>query len=444
MTDDDPLARARAFAARGEDEQAKHAYVYVLRFDPTHFAALNELGALAAASGHRSAARTAWQQAVLHHPGNPLGRVNLGTLLLEDGDLTGATTQFQAALAADPAFPEAHQGLARVLTELGDPAAEDHWRQGFTGHAVVTKPYRGSGPGVPLLLLVSARGGNIPVRHWINDRTFAVTAIHAGYADPAGPLPPHALVVNAIGDADRCGAALDRAEALLRHTTAPVINPPARVRVTGRVQNAKRLGMVPGVVTPRIDVLPQADVMAAPDLRFPLLLRAPGFHTGQHFHYVADRAGLAAAAAMPGDQVLAIQYLDARGADDMVRKYRVMFIDGVVYPWHLAVSADWKVHYVTADMATNAGFRAEEARFLTDMAGVLGEPAMAALAGIAATLGLDYAGADFALAPDGSVLLFEANATMVVAPPDPDPMWDYRRPAADAVLAAVRRMLSRR
>jgi hypothetical protein len=223
-----------------------------------------------------------------------------------------------------------------------------------------------------------------------------------------------------------------------------VINPPARVRVTGRVQNAKRLGMVPGVVTPRIDVLAQADVMAAPDLRFPLLLRAPGFHTGQHFHYVADRAGLAAAAAMPGDQVLAIQYLDARGADDMVRKYRVMFIDGVVYPWHLAVSADWKVHYVTADMATNAGFRAEEARFLTDMAGVLGEPAMAALAGIAATLGLDYAGADFALAPDGSVLLFEANATMVVAPPDPDPMWDYRRPAADAVLAAVRRMLSRR
>jgi hypothetical protein len=54
---------------------------------------------------------------------------------------------------------------------------------------------------------------------------------------------------------------------------------------------------------------------------------------------------------------------------------------------------------------------------------------------------LDYAGVDFALAPDGRVLLFEANATMVVFPPPPDPIWDYRRGAVDAVLAAATRML---
>jgi glutathione synthase/RimK-type ligase-like ATP-grasp enzyme len=75
------------------------------------------------------------------------------------------------------------------------------------------------------------------------------------------------------------------------------------------------------------------------------------------------------------------------------------------------------------------------------MPGVLGARAMAALAGISAKLGLDYAGIDFGLAADGSVLLFEANATMVVNPPEPDPMWEYRRPAIDAVLSAVKRML---
>ena len=69
---------------------------------------------------------------------------------------------------------------------------------------------------------------------------------------------------------------------------------------------------------------------------------------------------------------------------------------------------------------------------------------MAALAGVNAALGLDYAGIDFALAPDGSVLLFEANATMVVLPPDPDPIWDYRRRATSDVVEAVTRMLSRR
>ena len=29
-------------------------------------------------------------------------------------------------------------------------------------------------------------------------------------------------------------------------------------------------------------------------------------------------------------------------------KYRVMFIDGVCHPLHLAISRDWKVHYFTA------------------------------------------------------------------------------------------------
>ena len=56
-------------------------------------------------------------------------------------------------------------------------------------------------------------------------------------------------------------------------------------------------------------------------------------------------------------------------------------------------------------------------------------------------MGLDYAGVDFALAPDGSVLLFEANATMAIVPPDQDPIWDYRRPAVAAVQDAARRML---
>ncbi len=41
--------------------------------------------------------------------------------------------------------------------------------------------------------------------------------------------------------------------------------------------------------------------------------------------------------------------------------------------------------------------RAEEARFLEDMPGVLGPRAMAALAEIQNVLGLDYAGIDFGL-----------------------------------------------
>jgi hypothetical protein len=40
------------------------------------------------------------------------------------------------------------------------------------------------------------------------------------------------------------------------------------------------------------------------------------------------------------------------------------------------------------------------------------------------------------------LLLFEANATMVVNPPDPDECWAYRRPAVEGIFATVRRMLT--
>jgi hypothetical protein len=199
------------------------------------------------------------------------------------------------------------------------------------------------------------------------------------------------------------------------------------------------------VVAPETVTLSHTAILAADGLRFPLLLRAPGFHTGRHFRYLENREALAdAVAGLPGGELLAIQYHDARGPDGMARKYRAMFIDGVVYPWHLAISADWKVHYFTAAMAANAAHREEERRFLDDMPAVLGQRAMTALGAIGTTLGLDYAGVDFALTGDGSVLVFEANATMVISPPAVDPMWDYRRRVVADVLEAAGNLLSRR
>ncbi len=442
---DAAVGRARGLAMSGDDEAAKQAYLDALRLDPTCFDALNDLGALTYASGHRSAARTVYRQAVRHHPANPIGRVNLANVLIEDGDHAAAQAQCEAALALDPDFPQAHQGLARIFGDLGDARAEQHRQRGFNGHAVDRKRYRGLAPGVPTLVLATTRLGNMPTRQWIDDRLFAVTVIYVEFWNASEPLPPHALIVNAIGDADLSGEALTRAEALLARSAAPMINLPARVRTTGRADNARRLAAIPGVVTPEIAMVSRAALLAADHLDFPLLLRAPGFHTGRHFVLVENREGLAGAVeALPGDELLAIQYLDARGPDGMARKYRVMCIDGQLFPLHLAISTDWMVHYFSAAMASHAAHRAEERRFLEDMPTALGERAMTALAAIFAEIGLDYVGIDFALAPDGSILLFEANATMVVIAPPPEPMWDYRRRAVSDVLEAAQRMAAAR
>lgn len=445
------VERAALLNALGRADEACTAYLDVLKRFPDHFAALNDFGALLVATGCRTAARTVYAEAVSRHPGNPKGRVNLGNLLVRDGEHAAARAHFEAALRLDPNHPQAHQGLATVLAELGDrDAAARHRSAGYARNFITAIPYRGAAPPVPMLLLVSAEGGDIPTASFLDDRIFQTFAVVAEFCDPAVPLPPHRLIFNAIGDADLCRGALDAARTLIARSAAPAINAPAAVLDTGRVANARRLGTLPGVIAPRMAQLPRAALAGADPaamleregLGFPLLLRSPGHHTGRHFVKVETAAELAVAASpLPGDELLAIAYLDATGRDGHARKYRVMIVDGELYPLHLAVSRDWKVHYFTADMAENADHRREDAAFLDDMPKALGPTAMAALRRIAGALELDYAGIDFALAPGGEVLLFEANATMAVHPPHADRRWDYRRPAVARILDAVHAMM---
>jgi glutathione synthase/RimK-type ligase-like ATP-grasp enzyme len=222
------------------------------------------------------------------------------------------------------------------------------------------------------------------------------------------------------------------------------------VAATGRSDNAQRLSGIPGVITPRTVTLPRA-LLASPDAAttlarhgfdFPLLIRTPGFHTGRHFLRIEAIAQLPAALAeLPGEDLTVLRYLDARGPDGKARKYRVMMIDGELYPLHVAISSHWKIHYFTAEMAESPEHRAEDEEFIENMPAVLGPRAMTALAEIQSRLGLDYAGIDFGLSASREILLFEANATMLVNPPEPDQKWAYRRPAVDRIYAAMRRML---
>ena len=443
--------QAAALDAAGQAEAARAAYLGVLAAMPDHAGALNNLGALLGRTGYRSAARTAFSQAAACHPHQPAGHVNLANLLYEDGALDGARDHYEAALVCAPGCAEAHQGLALVFAAQGEPArAARHRRLGWQDRVFTPWRYRGLDPPIRVLLLTSVEGGNIPVRAILDDRIFAVSAVALEFFDHAMPVPAHDVVLNAAGDADAGGQALCAAERLA--TAAPVLNPPAAVRATARLENARRLGEGPGVRTARMALLSRAaldraalDQTAPAGLGFPLLLRSPGFHTGQHFVRAATPGALAdAVASLPGPFLLGLEQLSARGADGFCRKYRVMIIGGRLYPLHLAISRDWKVHYFTAAMAEIAAHRAEEERFLADMQTCLGPEACTALAWIAKTLALDYAGIDFALGADRTVLVFEANATMALVPPPAEAVWDYRRPAYATALGAARNLVADR
>jgi hypothetical protein len=443
--------RAGLLREQGSFEEAKRDYLELIRRRPTDFGALNDFGTLVLNAGYKDAARSLFSEAVRHHPENPNGRVNLANLLFLVGEQAEARIHFDAALKIDPGHIHAHRGLGNLLAEIGDEAgARRHRDRGFKNHFVTTLPYRGDRPPVSILALVSALGGNIPTSPFLDDHYFQTTVLVTEYYDAKVSLPPHDLVFNSIGDADLCREGLEAACALLGRTRRPVINHPAAVLKTGRAANAERLRGLPNVIVPRMASLPR-DLLASPQaaatlasngFKFPFLLRAPGFHTGRHFARVERVQDLAVSVGeFPGDEVWLIEQLDARDTAGKFRKYRVMVVDGQLYPMHLAISKDWKVHYFTADMAASAENRAEDAAFLANMAGVVGLNGIAALERIGATLGLDYGGIDFAVSPQGDILFFEANATMVILPPLADAKWDFRRPAVERVFAAVRTML---
>lgn len=448
------IERASLLGALDRRHEAQLAFIDILQRRPTNFSALNEFGTHLAAMGAIDAACRVYAEAILHHPDHPMARVNLANLLLRANRHEEARAHYEAALNADPDHAPAHQGLGAVLADNGErDRAREHFRKGFAGRAISTLPYRGKHEPVPVVQLVSSGGGNIPTAPFLDDCIFATSVVVADFLDPALPLPPHQLIFNAIGDADLCGPALQAAVDLTGRSRAAVINDPRAVMKTGRVDIAKRLAGLPGVVTAK--TVPVArDILIGPKgaawmfenhFSFPLLLRSPGYHTGRNFILVENESELSAAAArLPGTDLLVIEYLDARAKDGSARKYRVMMIGGKTYPLHLAISRNWKVHYFTSDMADQPDHRAEELAFLGDMPGVLGEGAMAALCAIRDVLGLDYAGVDFALNENRELLLFEANATMVLASADSDPRWAYRRPAITSAIEAVIAMIRER
>ncbi|MGA7686967.1 MAG: pyridoxal-dependent decarboxylase [Terriglobales bacterium] len=460
--------RALLLSQLGRLMDAVDDYIKVLECEPSHLEALNNLGSVLVATDRRAAARMAYREAVTRHPSDPMSRVNLGQFLLEEAERLTVCEQgeealalrrearghFEQALRANANFEKAHEGLSYVLGYFGaGQKAAWHRREAFRNRPVMPLPYCGRGQPLPVLKLASTMGGNVKLQRFLDPRIFQTFIVLPEFFDltPDGTtaLPAHRLVVNAIGDAEVSRSALEAVARLLDLTDAPVINSAAAVLATSRSNNAMRLSGVPGVITPVTATLPReelrselaANTLTRHGLEFPLLLRAPGFHTGLHFLRVEGLEGLAdALAKLPGKELIVMQWLDARGDDGKTRKYRVMMIDGQLYPVHCAISNHWKIHYFTAEMADNPEHRAEDAAFLTNMPLALGPLAIEALEGIQATLGLDYGGIDFGLNAKGEVLVFEANAAMVVNPPEPDARWSYRLPAYQRIHTAVQKM----
>ena len=159
-----------------------------------------------------------------------------------------------------------------------------------------------------------------------------------------------------------------------------------------------------------------ADLYGLAENRF-WLLRPLGAHGGERLERLESAA---VASRLDGRGQYLTAFHDFRSPDGLYRKYRVFFVNGEPFPYHLAAHDHWLVHYQTSQTPARRELIEEERRFLQSPEEALGGRAYRAICEVGRRLELDFAGVDFAVLPDGRALLFEANATMFVHPEPSD------------------------
>lgn len=421
------LLDAVALAKSGKHAEARRVYLELLQEDPDNRQLLTNLGRVLINEGRLRAARVVFDRVIALYPGDVSSHLYLGHLSREGGDLHLAERHYRLALTGSPDLIPAHQGLAYLLDDLGRHLeGEDHRHRAFLQTPLVSSPFLGSGSALSVIVLLSAVGGNTPTQAWMDLHRFQVHSLFPAYVPPGWALPPHHLVFNAIADPERDPNALARSSQLLAQTHTPVVNHPDLIPATSRQGVGQLLSGCDGIVIPNTVKISRRGLSQSPGaadqlmrqlgFSYPLLLRSPGFHAGRHLARIGGPDQLVVQAnALPGDDLLAIQFIDTQSVDGLYRKYRVLFIDGQVFPWHLAISAKWMVHYYSRRLPAQQSDRAEEDQFLADMPKALGTVVMDQLRLIQRHIRLNYAGIDFGISRTGELVVFELNAAMTVA-----------------------------
>ena len=239
-------------------------------------------------------------------------------------------------------------------------------------------------------------------------------------------------VLNLVTDPDQHKRTLETLEKMLRKYRGQVINRPQAVLRTSRDQVAKRLAGIPGLHVPKVVRLkagkPDAAAQAVEraGFAFPGILRRAGTHTGDIVGVVVGPDELRAGLTHAGDHVLT-EFVDARGADGLSRKYRSFVFGKKQVFRHMIAAENWDIH--ARDrlrfMVEHPHLLEEEQRLFEREDGNFPPPVHSVVDAIGQRLGLDFLGVDFGIAQSGDVILFEANATMNFFPFLTDPRLAY-------------------
>ncbi|HVJ43718.1 MAG TPA: tetratricopeptide repeat protein [Dongiaceae bacterium] len=421
----------------------------LLRLQPDHANGLCILGWAQRRQRQFEEAITSFRHALRLKPDFVQAETQLGQSLRALGRGNEAAACFEHVIALHPDYVDAHIALGNLLQEHDPARAHGIFRQAHALRPLTTLPALQQPAGFAVLLVMAPGVANTPTDYLVGKGNYDAhfLCLLPGIDYDFDLLQRHAdVVINLVSDADQGRETLPLARALVERLARPVINHPDKISPTDRAAVAAALAGIPGCRVPRIAHVTRALLLSDPacldSFGVPFLLRVAGKHGGDDFEMIEDKADIPAfIERSPADDYYAIEYVDFGSADGYFRKYRFIYADGQVLPYHLAIGSGWKVHHYTTEMDQHVWMQEEEETFLRDPWSVFSPANQATLRAIQAAIGLDYFGIDCSLDRNGDVVVFEVNASMLVH--DDNAQFPYKNPYVAVIKQAFDAMLEK-
>lgn len=261
------------------------------------------------------------------------------------------------------------------------------------------------------------------------------------------PAPSARPLVNNIADPDLCSLSLAMLADVVAKLGAPAFNMPRAIIESTRDRVSAKLSAIPGLVVPRtvrLRLSEQTGFRSALDdcgIEYPLIVRIAGTHGGLttvRIDRPQDATRALAARPWGGRELYISQYVDYADEDGRYRKQRIAIVGSKAFLRHHIVADEWHVH----SQARNVAGLQEETELLSTFASARLPGLQPILEQIGDAMDLDYFGIDCSMRPDGSILIFEANAAMnflINSAPSPN-VWDA---PIHTIRAALQDLLAR-
>ncbi len=292
-------------------------------------------------------------------------------------------------------------------------------------------------------------GGNASLNEYLESSEASVETLLLGGRSPKQislqELPD--LFVNNICDVDSNQKSLEMAEVMLDKLDVPIINTPEILKMTRRESIYELLSGIEGVHVPKtlritpVGVSDIVKILKESEMAFPLIVREAGSHGGDKMLLLNDESGFDELEqfAFDGRDYYLSAFVNYRSDDGLYRKQRFIMVDGKLYPRHMIVAKNWKVHAASRSelMDDNVRYQEEEQLFLQNIP----ESLIKKAAKIYERLPLDFFGIDCHVDEKGEMLIFEVNACFRVFVHGGS---GYRNDAVNTIVEAVNKMIEER